>query len=172
LCQSEWRALSYPRLPLHLPYPHIREEVPWTDMVTQLYAQVTPADDKDDKGLSNVDVPYIVELIKTEAKNHQSSCPPTELNSIFRKFDPRLGTLRFSGTVHCEAALASLIAYITKCPPESPDATEELENLMKVRSRLYCVIFLSADAQYRVQTHESSVCQNYAVPFAGRSFKF
>jgi hypothetical protein len=106
-----------------LPHPKIVKYVNWEEMVTALFPQPILDDDQDGQDNQHIpvaDARYIIELIKAEG------------NTIFHAFDPEIGTLKFSGTYHCEAVLASLITLINSLSYSMGNG--ELKKLIEVWS--------------------------------------
>jgi hypothetical protein len=61
----------------------------------------------------NADKPsYADNVVKTLDEKIKAALAADRCNPIFYKFDPSSKTIKYRGNIHCEAALASLIARL------------------------------------------------------------
>lgn len=101
---------------LALPHPNITEDVPWKDMIRQLFPQPI----SDGKQSLSMDAQAIINLIATLAKNY---CAQDQADSILYGFKNDNEILEFNATNHCEGVLAALCACVDD-PSVFPDDEE------------------------------------------------
>jgi len=96
-------------LAVKYPLPQLASNVmnDWQATIRELFSQ-----DAANTAL-NADKPsYADNVVKTLDEKIKAALAADRCNSIFYKFDPSSKTIKYRGNIHCEAALASLIARL------------------------------------------------------------
>jgi hypothetical protein len=101
---------------LTLPHPNITEDVPWKDMIRQLFPQPISVGEQS----LSMDAQAIINLIATLAKD---CCAQDQVDSVLDGFKDDNETLEFKATHHCEAVVAVLCACVDD-PSVFPDNEE------------------------------------------------
>jgi len=138
-----------------------RKMASWDDTIRRLASLPAAADSKDPFDAEAAIASFIERIqdprlddIHVKAFRVAEGCIAAPTNGVV-----------FSGNIHCEVAIATLLEYFTRVKLRGP---KELAQLLQVLPIIFINIHRT-DFPYRMQTETSSQYPSYAALLAGRS---